>query len=342
MTGRVGIREVARHAGVSIGTVSNVLNKPESVSARNLQRVTEVMNELGFVRNDLARQLKMGGGTTLGMIVLNVANPFFAALAHACEAEAEKEGYTIVVGSSDQLADREDRYAELFEQQRVTGMIIAPLDGPTARIEQLRRRGMPVVLFDFHSDTSPFCSLALDGRRGGYLAARHLVETGRKHIAFLGGPLRQVEDRWIGAMAACSETSGVRLSHIDTPDQTVSDGRAAGAALREMDTRDRPDAIFAANDLLGLGLMQSVVLDKHLRIPEDLAIVGYDDIDYAASAMVPMSSVRQPVEMLARESIRLVLGEKNADAEHVHEHLLLEPELIMRESSRMGSPHSRS
>jgi len=334
MAGPVGIREVAQHAGVSIGTVSNVLNKPQTVSAHNLKRVTEVMDQLGFVRNDLARQLKMGGGTTLGMIVLNVANPFFAALAHACETAAEEAGYTIVFGSSDQFSSREDRYAELFEQQRVTGMIIAPLDGPTTRMEQLRRRGMPMVLFDFHSDTSPFCSLALDGRRGGYLAARHLIETGRKHIAFLGGPLHQVEDRWIGAMAACAETSGVRLSRIDTADQTVREGRDAGVAFRELAPEDRPDAVFAANDLLGLGLMQSIVLADDIRIPEDLAIVGYDDIDYASSAIVPMSTVRQPVDLLAHESIRLVLGEKGAGADHVHEHLLLEPHLIVRESSR--------
>jgi LacI family transcriptional regulator len=325
---------VAERAGVSIGTVSNVLNKPDGVNPAYRQRVTDAMNELGFVRNDLARQLRMGGGTTLGMIVLNVANPFFAALAHACEAAAEEAGYTIVLGSSDQIAAREDRYAELFELQRVTGMIIAPLDGVTPRMEQLRRRGMPMVLFDFHSDTSPFCSLALDGRRGGYLAARHLIETGRKHIAFLGGPIRQVEDRWIGAMTACAETSGVKLSHIDTADQTVSDGRAAGEALKKLPPDERPDAVFAANDLLGLGLMQSVVLANDLRIPEDLAIVGYDDIDYAASAIVPMSTVRQPVDLLARESVRLVLGEKGADPDHVHEHLLLEPELIVRESSR--------
>jgi LacI family transcriptional regulator len=335
MAGPVGIREVAKRAGVSVGTVSNVLNKPETVSTQNVRRVTEVMNELGFVRNDLARQLKMGGGTTLGMVVLNVANPFFAALAHACEAAAEEVGYTIVFGSSDQLTQREDRYAELFEQQRVTGMIITPLDGPTTRMQQLRNRGMPMVLFDFRSDTNAFCTLALDGRRGGYLAARHLIESGRKHIAFLGGPRHQVEDRWIGAMTACAETAGVRLSHIDTADQTVSDGRAAGIALREMPAADRPDAIFAANDLLGLGLMQSVVLAESLRIPEDLAIVGYDDIDYAASAIVPMSTIRQPVELLARESIRLVLSEKTGGADHVHEHLLLEPELIVRDSSRL-------
>ncbi len=334
VAGPVGIREVAERAGVSIGTVSNVLNKPGGVKPAYRLRVTEAMNELGFVRNDLARQLRMGGGTTLGMIVLNVANPFFAALAHACEAAAEEVGYTIVFGSSDQIASREDRYAELFEMQRVTGMIIAPLDGATTRLEQLRRRGMPMVLFDFHADTGQFCSLALDGRRGGYLAARHLIETGRKHIAFLGGPLRQVEDRWMGAMEACAETSGVRLSRIDTVDQTVSDGRAAGEALKLEPKDERPDAIFAANDLLGLGLMQSVILATDLRIPEDLAIVGYDDIDYAASAIVPMSTVRQPVELLAKEAIRLVLAEKDAGPDHVHEHLLLEPELTIRESSR--------
>jgi len=334
MTRAVGIREVAQRAGVSVGTVSNVLNGKPSVSSNNISRVVTAMDELGFVRNDLARQLRMGGGTTLGMIVLNVANPFFAALAHACETTAEEIGYTVVLGSSDQIADRENRYTELFELQRVAGMIVAPLDGPTARMEQLRSRGMPIVLFDSHSMAKSFCAVALDGRHGGYLAVRHLIESGRRHIAFLGGPLHQVEDRWIGAMKACAETTGVKLSHIDTADQTVSDGRRAGEDLKCLDPSERPDAIFAANDLLGLGLMQSVVLAKDIHVPRDLAIIGYDDIEYAASASVPMSSVRQPVDRLAKEAIRMVLAEMAYDGAHHHEQVLLEPELVIRESSR--------
>ena len=332
VAGRMSIRDVARHAGVSVGTVSNVLNKPDLVSPATFEKVQRVIDELGFVRNDLARQLKMGGGTTLGMIALSVANPFFAELAHACETAAEENGCTVVLGSSDQLPDREDRYIDLFEEQRVRGMLIAPLDGMTQRMLRLRRRGMPLVLFDVHDDGENVCSVAMDGDAGGYLAARHLIEQGKRRIAFLGGPLHQVEDRWGGVKRACDETPGVTLTHIDTVDQTIADGHAVGDRLAALDNDERPDGVFAANDLLALGLMQSLVL-AGIRIPADIAIVGYDDIAYASSAIVPLSSVRQPRDLLAAEAVRLVLSEYADPAAHVHEKVRLAPELIVRASS---------
>jgi LacI family transcriptional regulator len=334
MARSAGIREVAEAAGVSVGTVSNVLNKPGHVSPATLARVQAAMDGLGFVRNDLARQLKMGGGTTLGMIVLNVANPFFADLAHACETAGEQVGHTVVLGSSDQLSAREDRYLELFEEQRVRGMLVAPLDGITPRMRQLRARGMPLILFDIHADRE-FCSVTLDGRAGGESVVRHLIESGRRHIAFLGGPLHQVEDRWLGAQRACAEHQGVRLTHVDTHDQTIADGRAAGTVIDAMPASERPDAVFAANDLLALGLMQALVLSERVRVPQDIAIVGYDDIDYAESAVLPLSTVRQSTGLLAEHAVRLALDEAN-NPEHEHEQLKLTPELIVRESS---APH---
>lgn len=330
---RAGIREVAERAGVSISTVSNVLNKPGRVSAPTAQRVNDVMNEIGFVRNELARQLRTGGTNMVGTVVLNVANPFFAALLHAIEASAEEAGCVAVFGSSDQLRQREERYLEVFEEQRVKGIMIAPLNGVTPTMRRLRDRGMPMVVFDASSDVDAFCSVALDGRIGGYLAARHLISTGRTHIAFLGGPLRQVEDRWTGALRACAETSGVRLSHIDTVDQTIAEGRAAGEALQRMPAGERPDAVFAANDLLALGLMQSLIVSGSISIPRDIAIIGYDDIDYAQSASLPLSTVRQPVDELAATALSLLLAEIEDGPEHVHRSVALEPELIVRDST---------
>lgn len=333
----VGIRQVAHVAGVSVGTVSNVLNKPEAVATRTRERVLAVMDEIGFVRNDLARQLRMGAGTTLGMIVLDVANPFFAKLAHACEAAGERAGHTVVLGSSDQLEEREDRYLDLFDEQRVRGMLIAPLDGTTERMRRLRARGMPIVLFDIHDDRD-FCSVTMDGRTGGELAVQHLIETGRSHIAFLGGPLHQVEDRWLGAQRVCAAHSGVRLTHIDTADQTIADGRAAGAVIQNMAPQERPDGVFAANDQLALGLLQALVLSKSIRVPDDIAIVGYDDIDYSESAIVPLTTIRQPTEAIAEHAVRLVLDEANR-TDHQHERVRLMPELVIRESTRPKLPH---
>ncbi|SDG98107.1 LacI family DNA-binding transcriptional regulator [Microbacterium pygmaeum] len=333
MSRAVGIREVAARAQVSVGTVSNVLNKPNEVSAAMLERVQRVMDEIGFVRNDLARQLKMGGGTTIGMIVLNVANPFFGELAHACETAAEELDHTVIVGSSDQLSRREDRYIDLFEEQRVRGMLIAPLDGTTERIRRLGRRGMPVVLFDVRDTEGTFCSVALDGMAGGRVATGHLIGTGRRRIAFVGGPLHQVEDRWRGAQRAVEEAPGVHLRHIDTNDHTMIEGRRIGEAIVAMPPEDRPDAIFAANDLVALGVMQALILAGDIHIPRDIAIVGYDDIDYAASAIVPLTSIRQPLETLAHESVRLLIEEAEQGADHVHRQVLLPPRLIVRRSS---------
>ncbi len=332
-TGKVGIREVAERAGVSIATVSYVLNKPGRISDATTALVTSVMDEMGFVRNELARQLRTGGTRMLGMIVLNVANPFFSELAHAMEAAAEDKGYTVLLGSSDQLRQREDRYVDLFEEQRVKGTIIAPLDGVTDRMRRLRDRGMPLVLLGDHNVGRDFCSVALDGQAAGYVATKHLIEQGRIHIAFLGGPLAQVEDRWVGAMQACAEASGVRISHIDTANQTVADGRAVGAIIEAMPEEARPDAVFAANDLLALGLLQSLVLIPGLAVPRDIAIIGCDDIEYAQSATIPLSTVRQPVERIGAEAIRLLLAEAEPDDEHIHEAVRLSPELVVREST---------
>lgn len=330
----VGIREVAEHAGVSVGTVSNVLNHRKTVSPANLRKVQASMAELGFVRNDLARQLRMGGGTTIGLVVLNVANPFFADLAHALEAEAEINGNTVILGSSDQDAEREDRYIDLFEEQRVRGMLIAPLNGVTPRLSRLRQRGAPVVLFDSSADPEHFCSVTLDGAAGGYMAARHLIDTGRRRIVFAGGPLSQVAERLAGASKAARETDGVTLSLIETSDLTVAEGRTVAEQILQQEPQNRPDAIFAANDLLAVGILQSLILATDLRIPEDVALIGYDDIDFAASTMVPLSTIRQPRDLIARQALRLLEEEADPDSGHVHARHLFRPELIVRESTR--------
>ena len=155
------MREVAVHAQVSVGIVSNALNRPHVVAQTTLERVQAAIEELGFVRNDLARQLRMGGGKALGMIILNMANPFFAGLAQACETAAGEVGYTAQLGSSDQLRERENRYVDLFEEQRVGGMMIAPFDGATAHMRRVHDRGMGMVLFDACADESEFCTVEL-------------------------------------------------------------------------------------------------------------------------------------------------------------------------------------
>jgi LacI family transcriptional regulator len=275
MRSNVGIRDVAQAAGVSVGTVSNVLNYPDQVSAKTLAKVQQAMQSLGFVRNGLARQLRMGRGTAIGFVVVNIANPFFADLAHELESAAEEVGHTVVLGSSDQNAAREQRYIDLFDLQRVRGLLIVPQQGLTPRLSRLRAGGTPVVLFDGNIESDEVCSVGLDGSAGGYMAVRHLVETGRRRLVVAGGPLSQIGDRVSGAARAAQETPGVTLSIIETEDLTVQQGRLVAERILALREEDRPDAVFAANDLLAIGLVQTLIVDRTLSIPRDIEIVVF-------------------------------------------------------------------
>lgn len=332
MAGPVGIREVAIRANVSIGTVSHVLNKPEIVARHTIERVHAAMNELGFVRNDLARSLKMGSSATVGMMVLDVANPFFADLAHACESAAEESGYTVIVGSSDGLRAREDRYLDMFAEQRVGGLLIAPVDGATDRMRRLHQRGVRMVLFDAFADDDEFCTVSMDGVAGGELAVQHLLATGRRRITFLDGPSYLFEDRWMGACKAVAGRPDAHLTRMDAVDSTVAAGVAAGREIAGMPPLERPDAVFAGTDQLAIGLAQSLVLDDRVDAPSEIAIVGYDGIEYASTAIIPLTTVRQPIEAIAFEAMRLLSAE-DPGSKHRHERIRLNPRLVIRDST---------
>lgn len=333
MRANVGIRDVARAAGVSVGTVSNVLNYPDQVSPKTLAKVRQTMESLGFVRNDLARQLRMGRGTAIGLVVPNIGNPFFADLAHELEAAAEEAGHTVVVGSSDQNAAREERYIDLFDEQRVRGLLIVPQKGLTPRLARLRTNGTPAVLFEGNVDSDEVCSVALDGSAGGYAAVRHLIEAGRRRVMVAGGPLSQINDRVSGATRAAKEDPHVILSIVETDDLTVEEGRNVAERILALREEDRPDAVFAANDLLAIGLIQTLTMDRRISVPRDIAVVGYDDIDFAASTFVPLTTIRQPRRVLARVALDMLESEVSGLEEHTHHRQLIEPELIVRQSS---------
>ena len=199
----VSIRHVAAEAGVSVGTVSNVLNRPERVAKHTRDRVNAAIRELGFVRNESARQLRAGRSRMIGLVVLDVANPFFTDLARGVEDVVSKAGLAVILCNSDEQEGKEQRYLELLEEHRVQGVLITPV-GATATLERLQRRGTPVVLVDSTALSHGQCSVAVDDVLGGALAVTHLVENGHERIAYISGPaaIRQVADRLEGARRA--------------------------------------------------------------------------------------------------------------------------------------------
>ena len=333
----VSIRDVATRAGVSVGTVSNVLNRPDIVAASTRSRVLAAIDALGFVPNDAARQLRRGRGRTLGLVVLDVANPFFTDVAKGVEDATGAAGMAVIFCNSDGDPVRESAYLDLLAEQRVQGVLITPVDDANERLVRLRDRGVLVILLDRRSTNPDVCSVSVDDRLGGELAARHLVEAGHRRIAFVGGPLRleQVRDRYDGALHALREAGldEERLRRFDTPSPTVAAGRDAAARILGMPRSSRATAVFCANDLLALGVLQGLTRQQ-VRVPEDIALVGYDDIDFAAAAAVPLSSVRQPRQRLGRTAARLMLEEANEPAVHRHQQVVFSPELVVRESSQ--------
>ncbi|GAB7043009.1 MULTISPECIES: LacI family DNA-binding transcriptional regulator [Catenuloplanes] len=333
----ISIRDVALHAGVSVGTVSNVLNRPDIVAPSTRTRVLDAITALGFVPNESARQLRRGRGRSLGLVVLDVANPFFTDVAKGVEEATGPAGLPVIFCNSDGDAAKESAYLDLLEEQRVQGVLITPVDDANARLLRLRDRGVLVVLLDRVSPRAEICSVSVNDVHGGEQALRHLVEMGHERVAFVGGPwaLPQVRDRFRGGVRALAEAGlpADALRRCETPSPTVAAGRDAAARILGMPKGTRATAVFCANDLLALGVLQGLTRQR-IRVPEEIALVGYDDIDFAAAAAVPISSVRQPRQRLGRTAAELLLDEATDPGSHVHRQVVFEPELVVRESSQ--------
>jgi len=328
------IRDVAQRAGVSVGTVSNVLNDSPRVSPATVDLVRAAIAELGYVRNEAARQLRAGRSSSVGLVVLDVRNPFFTDVARGAEDEAAKLGLSIILGNSSEDVARESSYLDLFEEQRVHGILISPYGDIERRLAELRRRGTPVVLVDRESRDAGVSSVSVDDRAGGRLAVAHLLATGRRRIAFVGGLLsvRQIADRLVGAQEAIAEVEGATLEVIGTAASTVLDGRHVGEQLAARPRGERPDAVFAANDLVAVGLLQALVMSGALRVPGDIAIIGFDDIDFASATVVPLSSIRQPRHEIGATALR-ILREEAAEPDLPPRRIVFQPELVVREST---------
>jgi LacI family transcriptional regulator len=336
----ISVKDVAALAGVSVGTVSNVINSPAVVSERTRQRVEDAIEKLGWVRNESARQLRAGRSRSIGMVVMEIANPFFTDIVGGVEDYVHDLGYTVQLGNSAQQVKRELEHLALFEEYRVRGILFVPIREVGDRVARLRRRGIPVVVVDAAAGNAEYCSVGVDDVEGGRLAVAHLVALGHQRIAFAGGPstLQQVRDRSLGAQLGASAGVGVTLLSVSTGRLDSESGVRAADELLMMSKAERPTAVFAANDLLAIGLLQGFVTHG-LRIPEDIAIIGYDDILFAASAAVPLSSIRQPRQLLGRRGAELLFAEIEAmegDLPHLHEHVQFIPELVVRRSTAGG------
>jgi LacI family transcriptional regulator len=330
------IKDVAQLAGVSAGTVSNVLNRPSYVNVETRERVLAAIQELDFVPHQGSRQFRPGRVRTLGLAIANLDNPFFVDVAIGAEERCAELGVGVVITNSGYDPVRETHNLDLLVQSRVQGVIIAPVDENSSRLEMLKDRGVPMVFVDRVGDDRDCWSVVVDDFRGGQLGIRHLIAAGHTRIAFLGHPETspKVRTRLAGARSVVEETPGVTLELIEAASWTIEAGRMAATRLTERDPSRRPTAVFCANDMVALGLEQQLLRDG-VRVPADIAIVGYDDLEWASVSSVPLTTVRQPRHGLGRTAVDMImelLGRPTARIPRSN-HVVLPPELVVRDSA---------
>ncbi|WP_404816368.1 LacI family DNA-binding transcriptional regulator [Streptomyces thermolineatus] len=338
MARMVGIKDVARQAGVSVGTVSNVINRPEAVAEETRARVLSVIERLGYVRSESARQLRAGRSRIVAVLVPDMSNPFYVDVAAGAERAARAAGLGVMLCTSAGDPSEEAEYLSLFAEQRVRGVLVAPVDPEGGNLGVFGRHGIPFVTADRTLPGTPGCSVSVDDVAGGALAVRHLVDLGHRDIAYVGAPahLAQCRDRIAGARAALAG-AGLdpdSLRKVEAARQDAAAGRDAGARL--LGAAPRPTAVFCANDLLALGVLQALY-GAGVGVPGEVALVGCGDIDFAAAAAVPLTSVRRPARRTGRLAAELLIEETGEGAaEHEHRRVVLRPELVVREST--GTP----
>ena len=323
----ITISDVAERAGVSVGTVSNVVNRPERVAEETKRRVREAISALGWVPNGSAATLRAGQATLVGLIVPDIRNPFFTEVARGAEDMAAANGEAIVVCNTDWLLDSERRALEALARQRVRGVIINPAGEDERYLDWLLERNIALVLLDHRRSAGQAPSVVVDDVLGGRLAGEHLLELGHRRIALVNGrtSIPQCEDRRLGLVEALTGAGLDPERDLVELEVEAMDAQSGMEAVDSLFATASPTAIFCANDLLATGAIHGLRL-RGARVPEDVAVVGYDDVELAAMTDPPLTTVHQPTYELGATAYEL-LGTGPAERRS------FSPHLVRREST---------
>ena len=330
----VKIEEVARAAGVSASTVSRVVNDPQLVRADTRERVEEAIRRLGYRPSRVARRLRVRGGRSalIGLVIPDLQNPFFADLARGVEDAASKEGFTVLIGNTDEDAGREQRYLEVMGAESVDGVILPPSGRRSPGAEELIRGGTPVVCVDRRLARPRVDEAVIDNVRGAAAATRHLIDKGHRRIGFIHGALRLSTSR--ERLRGYRDTLQAARIPLDPVLTLAGDSRQpSGRRLtsRLLALARPPSALLVGNSMMTLGALEAI-REAGLRVPHDLALVGYDDMPWALALDPPLTVVRQPGYELGAVATDLLIR-RIGDPRRSTTAVMLQPELVIRESS---------
>lgn len=326
--------DVAARAGVSASTVSNYLHRPTVVRPATRERIFEAIEALRYVPNHNARQLRSGRSRTIALMLLDAWIPFYAELSRGVEDVALAGDWTVLFSNTKRDPERERRNLDVFESQRVQGMLIVPEGRLESRLVELQRAGMGCVVVEESDPPEDISSVSVDDVLGGELAAEHLWRSGRRRLAFVGDPhvVRHVAERWKGFSSRLADLSSQVAATVKPKDLTMAAGVRAVQDLVRLPAAVRPEGVFAANDTVALGILQGC-LQLGVRVPDDLAIVGFDDIEFASFAAIPLTTIKQPAYQLGATAAAVLIEEMEGGLSTPPKHLVFEPELVIRESA---------
>lgn len=329
----VTIRDVAQRAGVSVATVSHVINGTRKVAPHTAERVLMAMEELGYQPNFVAQSLRRRVTYAIGVLVSDITNPFFATLVRGVEDAALAAGFSVIVCNSDEDAKKEDIYLRQLWRRRIDGMLVAPTrDGASPALHQLAKRKVPCVLIDRKAKNLDVPAVLSDNVKGAYLATKHLLDMGYKRIGIvLGIPgATSTEERFAGYVRALEEEGVPLQNDFVVWGEYRTDG-ARRAAAQLLSLNPRPQAIFSTNNLMTLGVLQEIYHRK-LKIPDDVAVIGFDDTEWAEMVQPPLTVVSQQPYEIGRCAFELLLAKIRGQPVHVSE-MRIPVELKIRRST---------
>jgi LacI family transcriptional regulator len=330
MPNKPSIRDVAKQAQVSVGTVSNVLNRPTQVSEETRQKVRAAIDMLGFIPNKNQPQNAVDS-KVVGLILPLGNNPFYDELSQGVEDALNSEGYDMLVGYSREDEAIELRLLTLMTMANFRGIIVTPV-GPNNQLFDKFIENNVKVGFISQTDEEPEqCSVSIDQVRGGYIGLEYLAKLGHKKILWVSGPAHhhQSNQRFVGISKAAKEF-GVELSVMTAQSLDFITGENIGAEI--IRKGQLPDAVFAGNDALGLGIM-NYFHKIGIPVPGRISVLGYDNVTYAESALVPLSTVSQTPYQLGWTMGKQLVSEFDANATHVHQHVVFQPHIVERDST---------
>jgi LacI family transcriptional regulator len=315
------IRDVAKRAGVAPITVSRCINNSGYCSEETRARIESAISELGFVPNRLATGLRSKRTNTLALVLTDITNPFFTTIARGVEDIASNAGYTVIFCNTDESVNKEKMYLQMLLEKRVDGILLVPA------------HGMPIVVIDRRLPTLQTDVVRCDSEGGAYKLTRLLLSLGHRNIAILDGPcgVSTADDRLNGYCRALSE-AGIRQINENEYHGGFTQKSGYEMALQVLKRTNRPTAVFAANNFIGIGALKAFQ-EMSVRVPEDIALVGFDDLPPALVTFPFLTVATQPAYEMGTKAIEILLNRLNGDSPDQYQEVVLPADIVIRKSS---------